>query len=395
MKQIKSEEISSNASKKMSVRKVGTILGSGAICVMLAGAVSTASLFNDNAVKTDNRETTKAAVTTTGDDTQAEKSNAYTTLDTVIWRKASINEYEIAQVQKVLTATPKQTKKVKTIKPSMPKVTKKVSPYTAAPVKASEAPKTEKKPAETTAAKKAEAEKKVADKAKAVKKTTKAAVKKSAPKKKKAVTYTMYLNDTDVNIRAAASTSSKVLTRLSTGAKVTVLSKPNSKWYEIKYSGGHGYIASQYLSKKKPAVSKPTGSRGSSTGKKRISYTAQEFEMLCYVLQGEVGNCSEASKMAVTNVIINRVKSPSFPNTLSGVLTAGNQFTAISNYYNKSKKPTANTINCAKKALTGKDNTKGAIFYYAPKYCGGSTAAWFETLHFCMELDGQRYFKNW
>lgn len=124
-----------------------------------------------------------------------------------------------------------------------------------------------------------------------------------------------------------------------------------------------------------------------------ISYTDEEFEMICYVLQNEAGGCSESSKVAVANVIINRVKSPNFPNTLKEVLTADNQFTAINNYYNKVNVPTQNTIDCAARALNGEDNSNGAVFYYAPKYCSGSSAAWFETLTFCMELEGQRFFK--
>mgnify|MGYP000757521964 FL=1 len=124
-----------------------------------------------------------------------------------------------------------------------------------------------------------------------------------------------------------------------------------------------------------------------------ISYTDEEFDMLCYVLQGEVGNCSEQSKIAVANVIINRVKTGRFGSSISDVLTAPNQFTAINGYYSGRNKPTQNTIDCAKRALNGEDNSNGAVYYYAPQYCGGSTASWFESLTFCMELDGQRYFK--
>lgn len=124
-----------------------------------------------------------------------------------------------------------------------------------------------------------------------------------------------------------------------------------------------------------------------------ISYTDEEFTMMCYVLQNEAGNLSDKSKIAVSNVIINRVKSPRFANSISGVLTAEGQFTAISNYYNKTNPPTEHTKECVLRALNGEDYSNGALFYYAPKYCGGSTAAWFESLTFCMELEGQRFFK--
>lgn len=124
-----------------------------------------------------------------------------------------------------------------------------------------------------------------------------------------------------------------------------------------------------------------------------ISYTDEEFEMLTYVLAGEVGGCSEESVIAVTNVIINRVKSSSFPNSIEGVLTQKSQFSALRNYYNHYRTPDNTIISGAKKALDGEDNSGGALFYYAPRYCSASTARYFEQKEFCLELDNQRYFK--
>ena len=124
-----------------------------------------------------------------------------------------------------------------------------------------------------------------------------------------------------------------------------------------------------------------------------ISCTDEEFEMFCYVLEGEAGGCSDLAKMAVAGVIVNRVQSSRFDNTIKGVLTAPNQFTAIRKYYNKSVTPTQSTINCVKRALAGEDGSNGAFYFYSKKYCSASTAAWFESLTFCIEIDGQRFFK--
>ena len=75
-------------------------------------------------------------------------------------------------------------------------------------------------------------------------------------------------------------------------------------------------------------------------------------------------------------------------------VTSAGQFDAIYGYYNGTKKPSQHTIDCAKKALEGEDNTNGAVYYYAPRYCGASSAAWFESLTFCTEIEGQRFFKS-
>lgn len=197
----------------------------------------------------------------------------------------------------------------------------------------------------------------------------------------------MYVKEA-VNFRTGASKNNDIIKVLDAGEKVTVNGKTNDGWYRINADGITGYCMAEYLTdsapiKKTSAVSvKKTTSVSSNMNSGTISYTNEEFEMMCYVLQNEAGGCSDESKIAVANVIINRVKSPNFPNTLKGVLTANNQFTAISNYYNKVNAPTQNTKDCVRRALSGEDNSKGAIFYYAPKYCGSSSAAWFETLNF-------------
>ena len=119
--------------------------------------------------------------------------------------------------------------------------------------------------------------------------------------------------------------------------------------------------------------------------------------MMCYVVQAEAGNCAEYYKIAIANVIINRVKSPrfSYATNIKAVLTASNQFTAINNYYTKANKPNQSTINCCKRALNGEDNSNGAVYYYSPRYVGGSVAAWFESMQLCVAFDSARFFKPW
>jgi len=178
--------------------------------------------------------------------------------------------------------------------------------------------------------------------------------------------------------------------------------KVSNGWYKVEANGYTGYLIDDYLTTKKPAVTTTTTQKVETTtpepstpgSKPVISYTDEELEMFYYVVEGEVGGCSEKSKLVVANVIINRVKSPRFANTLKGVMTAKSQFTAINNYYSKKRTPTKSTIDCVNRALYGEDNSLGALYFYSKKYCSASTAAWFESLTFCLEIDGQRYFKT-
>ena len=364
MKQKKTVDANANIAKP-SIRKVGTILGSSALAVFTVGTICVFGLTSSQVTQQD----TKAAITNTTTAAVSEKKEStYTSYDTVVWRKASIGEYDISEVT------------------------------------------TTSAPASTTV-------KTTASKAKTAEKTT------------KKDNVKMYATDI-VNLRAKANKDAEQVAIIDKDDCVTITDETSDGWYTVKYGDYSGFARKEYFTKNVPesvkksettkkttttaqkkSTEKPadTTTAAKTTAKKTttaaaaaesndspvISYTDEEFDMLCYVLQGEVGNCSEASKVAVANVIINRVKSSQFPNSISGVLTANNQFTAIYGYYNRTNTPSQNTIDCAKRALYGEDNTNGAIFYYAPRYCGGSTASWFESLNFCMELDGQRYFKNW
>ncbi|MEO3155899.1 cell wall hydrolase [Ruminococcus bicirculans (ex Wegman et al. 2014)] len=366
MKQKKTED-SIKRTAKPSVRKVGTMLGSGALAVLMIGTVSIFALTSGN---NEAQKDTKAAITNTKTtsvtEAETERDETYTSMNTVTWRKAGISEYKMAQAESETTTSAKATTTKKT---------------------------------ETT---------------------------KNAAKETKVNNVTMVATEI-VNVREKADKNSEIEAIVATDEEVIVTAETSDGWYKVTYGDYSGYVMKDYLKKaevtttsaaksetttaaKKSETKKTTTTKAKTTKSETkktetkkattansnssvISYTDEEFDMLCYVLQGEVGNCSEQSKIAVANVIINRVKTGRFGSSISDVLTAPNQFTAINGYYSGRNKPTQNTIDCAKRALNGEDNSNGAVYYYAPRYCGGSTAAWFESLTFCMELDGQRYFK--
>ncbi len=389
MKQdIFNEQVKDNSDERevTFVKRAGTVLGAGAMAVVVVGAVGVYAFFGGSSIPKNLKTkalTTSSAVTQTvtaemplgSDEGVQTVSQAAAT-----WRKAGIDEYDLVvetvKATKSTTgtsarkaaakasglATKKTTTKNSTSAASSTTTTAKTSPTAA-------------KTSVTTAASTTTAETQ-----------TQPAVTELAVTDdiKDCGVRTMYTSE-GVNVREEPSLSGDVLKVLDTGAEVVVTGY-NSDWYRIKADGVTGFCLKKYLSGEKPADEKTVVNAA-------VDYTDTEFDMLCYVLQGEVGNCSEASKIAVANVILNRVKSPLFPNSISEVLTTPGQFDAIYGYYNGTTVPSENTIECARRALSGEDNSNGAVYYYAPAYCGGDTAAWFETLTFCTEIDGQRYFK--
>ena len=65
-------------------------------------------------------------------------------------------------------------------------------------------------------------------------------------------------------------------------------------------------------------------------------------------------------------VVLNRVASASFPNTISGVIYQSGAFTCVSNG-TINNTPDATAIRAARDALNGWDPTGGCLYYYNPK----------------------------
>lgn len=109
--------------------------------------------------------------------------------------------------------------------------------------------------------------------------------------------------------------------------------------------------------------------------------TAEEVEMLKYVIQAEAGGASLEDKRIVTFSITNRVLSPKFPDTIFEVLHARNQFSTISNYYSKNKVPNETTCQAVEDVLMGRceNNSQNCLYFYCTQYpVEQSVIDWFE-----------------
>ncbi len=70
-------------------------------------------------------------------------------------------------------------------------------------------------------------------------------------------------------------------------------------------------------------------------------------------------------QVAVAAVVLNRVKSPDFPNTISGVIYQPWAFTAVHDGQ-INLEPNQTAYNAARDALNGWDPTYGSLYYYNP-----------------------------
>ncbi len=106
-----------------------------------------------------------------------------------------------------------------------------------------------------------------------------------------------------------------------------------------------------------------------------ISYS-EEVEWLARAVYGESRGESFKGQVAVAAVILNRVESTEFPDTIYGVIHQKGQFSAVEDGQIKLK-PNQRAYRAAKEALAGNDPTYGAVYFYNPKTA--KTLWWLET----------------
>ncbi len=100
--------------------------------------------------------------------------------------------------------------------------------------------------------------------------------------------------------------------------------------------------------------------------------------LLAKVVMGEAADEPYAGKVAVAAVLLNRVESPEFPNTLAGVVYQPLAFESVSNgQYNREVSDEA--LRAAQEAMNGWDPTGGALFFWNP-YKPVSKWVWSRTI---------------
>lgn len=114
---------------------------------------------------------------------------------------------------------------------------------------------------------------------------------------------------------------------------------------------------------KSSAAAVPTHLKGTAP------YSADELYWLSRIVSAESAGEINSGKVAVANVVLNRVESSEFPNTIYGVIfdrKYGVQFTPVADgsIYNT---PTTESVVAAKRALLGEDISRQSLYFLNPK----------------------------
>lgn len=128
----------------------------------------------------------------------------------------------------------------------------------------------------------------------------------------------------------------------------------------------------------------------------QVSYS--DYEVLQRIVEAEATGLDEKSKILVANVILNRVRSSEFPNTVEEVVFQEEngvvQFQPISDGRYDTVEVQDDTIDAVNKALLGVDYSQGALYFLARSGSRQSSITWFDTnLTWLFEYEGHEFYK--
>ncbi|NLN15721.1 MAG: LysM peptidoglycan-binding domain-containing protein [Firmicutes bacterium] len=92
--------------------------------------------------------------------------------------------------------------------------------------------------------------------------------------------------------------------------------------------------------------------------------TPEELELMAKVIYAEAQGEPELGQLAVGRVIVNRLRDPSFPDTITDVIYQPGQFLPVESGLPETVP--AKFVELAKRAFSEEDPTYGALFFYNP-----------------------------
>lgn len=112
-----------------------------------------------------------------------------------------------------------------------------------------------------------------------------------------------------------------------------------------------------------------------------------DVNLLAHLIYAEARGEPYTGQVAVGAVVLNRVKSSSFPNSIAGVIYQPGAFDVVSdgqiNY-----SPNSTAINAARDALNGWDPTYGCIYYFNPNT---ATSKWIWSRPYVITIGSHRF----
>lgn len=122
--------------------------------------------------------------------------------------------------------------------------------------------------------------------------------------------------------------------------------------------------------------------------------SGNDYEVLKRIVEAEAGICDIKGRILVANVIINRVRSSEFPNTISGVVYQKSQFSPVMDGRINTCKVTDATVEAVNRAIAGEDYSDGALYFMNRNRSRSKNVSWFDSrLTYLFYHDKHEFFK--
>ena len=126
----------------------------------------------------------------------------------------------------------------------------------------------------------------------------------------------------------------------------------------------------------------------------RKAVSDDDYQVLLRIVQAEAGVCDEKGKILVANVVLNRVKSQEFPDSVRSVVYEPSQFSPVSDGSINSVKVTEETKECVNRALEGEDYSDGALYFMTRRGSRSRAVSWFDShLTYLFRHQNHEFFK--
>lgn len=140
-----------------------------------------------------------------------------------------------------------------------------------------------------------------------------------------------------------------------------VQATPNWHSTGAKHSSSNNSTATQQQSSSVQAAASTTSSFSGNTG----GFSESDLNLMAHVVYGEARGESLEGQVAIAAVILNRLHSNKFPNTIPSIIYHPGAFTAVSDGQ-VNLTPNSEAKKAVVEAVKGYDPTHGATFYFNP-----------------------------
>ena len=124
------------------------------------------------------------------------------------------------------------------------------------------------------------------------------------------------------------------------------------------------------------------------TSKVSKNVDAGTLDLFARLVDAEARSESYAGKVAVAEVILNRVNSPQFPNTITGVIYQTGQFSPVTDG-SINRRASQSSVNAVNEALAGIKDSQ-SLYFYNPAVSGSN---WLDSLQ-TTKVVGNHVFKK-